>query len=569
MSENLLETKPVQELKLSIRPKDSLPKYPSQGKNAVTTSNKRDTLIFVSLLLLTFFLKLPTFIDPYWQPDEGIYSSIVTQLNAGSLLYTDAWDNKPPLIFYLYLAFYKIFGFNLFSLHLLGLVVSLVNFIYFHLTLKVLFDQNYFYLPQIVFIVLVNTPLLEGNVVNAENIFLALTVPAFYFFLKYLKSRCNRFLYLTCLLYGLAVTVKIHPVFELMAVLLFLTVFLKFNLKSGYTSVLLKLITCAGFALLPYSLFILVFLIQGNFQDFVTAMFVNGMGYIWPSVKSEFILITLVRSLLFRTILLLTLSFYLLSQQTLKNKIEHLIFLTTLFSIYAIFLSGRENIHYLLQGVPYFILSFILISKKIKRSNHNYKIFSLTLQLIIGSLLCLLFASLFFWQSLIYLKEPAHNINAAKYLDYTLNYYPNFVLVVTGNLAQAEYNKMFFYVDIANFEELTLNTKYISNKKVFLWDFYPWYYFINNVKNPMKYVSNNYLDQENIDKETFIGVLASKTEYLVFHNDIFASLSSVQQEFILQSFTVDKLFGHYTVYRNIQSAGMSGSKSDPFVLLGK
>ncbi|HEX8932414.1 MAG TPA: hypothetical protein VF810_04620, partial [Patescibacteria group bacterium] len=52
-----------------------------------------------SISLIFFLLRLPSLIEPDWYGDEGIYQTIGMALHKGSFLYTQIWDNKPPLLY--------------------------------------------------------------------------------------------------------------------------------------------------------------------------------------------------------------------------------------------------------------------------------------------------------------------------------------------------------------------------------------------------------------------------------------------------------------------------------------
>lgn len=45
-------------------------------------------------------LRLPSFVEPAWYSDEGIYASIGWALDHGARLYVDVWDNKPPGVYW-------------------------------------------------------------------------------------------------------------------------------------------------------------------------------------------------------------------------------------------------------------------------------------------------------------------------------------------------------------------------------------------------------------------------------------------------------------------------------------
>ncbi len=56
---------------------------------------------WVALTGLAFvLLRLPSFAEPAWYSDEGIYASIGWALDHGARLYVDVWDNKPPGVYW-------------------------------------------------------------------------------------------------------------------------------------------------------------------------------------------------------------------------------------------------------------------------------------------------------------------------------------------------------------------------------------------------------------------------------------------------------------------------------------
>src|SRR5258708_5448330 len=67
-------------------------------------SRKEFWFLFTTSVVF-FFLRLPSFFEPYWYGDEGIYEVIGFALNKGRGLYTGIWDNKPPFLYLLYALF--------------------------------------------------------------------------------------------------------------------------------------------------------------------------------------------------------------------------------------------------------------------------------------------------------------------------------------------------------------------------------------------------------------------------------------------------------------------------------
>ena len=65
-------------------------------------SKKRELLILVFFLLLTFLVRFPSFSQSAIGPDEGLYLLIAKKFTEGHLPYTVVWDNKPIGIYVLF-----------------------------------------------------------------------------------------------------------------------------------------------------------------------------------------------------------------------------------------------------------------------------------------------------------------------------------------------------------------------------------------------------------------------------------------------------------------------------------
>ena len=72
--------------------------------------DRRTLLLFVSLTSIVLVLRLPTFFEPPWHTDEGIFAAVASRVLQGGQLYTDAWESKPPLFLYLYAGIFEVFG---------------------------------------------------------------------------------------------------------------------------------------------------------------------------------------------------------------------------------------------------------------------------------------------------------------------------------------------------------------------------------------------------------------------------------------------------------------------------
>jgi hypothetical protein len=56
----------------------------------------------VGLLLLVLLVRLPSLFEPAWYSDEGFFTTIAWAMSRGVPLYAGAYDNQPPVIFWLF-----------------------------------------------------------------------------------------------------------------------------------------------------------------------------------------------------------------------------------------------------------------------------------------------------------------------------------------------------------------------------------------------------------------------------------------------------------------------------------
>jgi len=177
------------------------------------------------LLITSFFfflLRLPSLFEPYWYGDEGIYQVLGIAMNQHRLLYRDIWDNKPPLLYFVY----SIFGSDQFWVRLFSLLVGLLTVIAFYFLVRKLFEkERIVWITTALFTLLFGLPLLEGNIANAENFMLLPIITAGFLVLKSTETKIPNAKYKLLLtagfLLGVAFLFKIVAVFDFGALLVF------------------------------------------------------------------------------------------------------------------------------------------------------------------------------------------------------------------------------------------------------------------------------------------------------------------------------------------------------------
>lgn len=120
-------------------------------------------------LLLGFLLRYPSLFEPRWYGDEGIFAAVAQNIRHGETLYSDAWDNKPPLIFYTYAGVQSSFGTGVLPLHLVTTIVVLATQAIVMAIALLLFDARRALVAGVAFALLLGTPVIEGTLAMTET----------------------------------------------------------------------------------------------------------------------------------------------------------------------------------------------------------------------------------------------------------------------------------------------------------------------------------------------------------------------------------------------------------------
>jgi hypothetical protein len=192
----------------------------------------------IALCMLFFFLRLPSIIEPYWYGDEGVYEVVGQSMDQGRLLYRDIWDNKPPLLYVVY----ALARGDQPTVKTFSIIAGLLSVIaFFSLSQKLFKKQRISLIITTIYVLLLATPILEGNIANAEDFILFPTILAglliYHFIDKTQNKNFSLFpfpfsLSLAGLLLGIAFLFKIVAVFDLAA---FLGFFIMISLPPNIT----------------------------------------------------------------------------------------------------------------------------------------------------------------------------------------------------------------------------------------------------------------------------------------------------------------------------------------------
>ncbi|MBI2621124.1 MAG: glycosyltransferase family 39 protein [Candidatus Levybacteria bacterium] len=297
-----------------------------------------------------FFLRWPSLFEPYWYGDEGIYQSVGMLINSGASLYSEAWDNKPPLLYVLY----ALFNSEQFVVRTVSLFFGLISLWVFYLTAKRLFANSTIsvLVSTSIFAILFGTRLIEGNIANAENFMMLPILASAYLILStdFLKKLWEgRIYFLAGILLSLAFLTKIVAIFDFLAFASFLFISREKDFKQ---QILKKVFPFTLGFLAPISLTFLYFFLTNNFKDFFSALLFSNVGYVGYGNK-----FFIPQGLLYlKAFILAAFVGFLFLKRNSINKSVLFVVLWFAFSLFNAFFAGRSYAHYLLVLLPSFCL---------------------------------------------------------------------------------------------------------------------------------------------------------------------------------------------------------------------
>jgi hypothetical protein len=493
---------------------------------------RKETWFLLFTLLLFFLLRLPSLIEPYWYGDEGVYEVIGKALNNGRLLYSQIWDNKPPLLYIIYAIAHA----DQFTVRFLSLLFGIVSALLFYYLSQNLFRSHKISsITTLVYVLFFATPFLEGNIANAENFILLFTIASAFLvyktietprktylhFRKYLTLNTD-YLILFCsgILLGLAFLLKIVALFDFAAFFVFIFLaFLPEKLSiqhhlALYQELLKKLMYFTLGFLLPILVTVLYFLTMGTLTDFIQATFFSNIGYV--GYQNNFIMPL---GMLFLKLLALftALALCFWKRKVIPQSILF-IFLWFFFSIFNAFFSGRPWTHYLLVLLPSTVL---LLGLAFDRKARKLKF------LILGFLLFVIYSSTVFFKI---------NINT---IEKTLLYYQNFALFITNNKSTIAYQEYFDRrvprdYEVARF--IAANTSH--SDIIFVWGNNPQIYALSNTLPPGRYTVQYHISQSDKSiKETAEDIRRTKPKFIVILSEMPSfpfAIGAYENKFILK-----------------------------------
>lgn len=424
---------------------------------------------------LFFLLRLPSFFEPYWYGDEGIYEVIGFGLRHGRLLYSGIWDNKPPLLYVVFALFSGDQGPTKFLSMLAGLGAVWAIFL---LARRLFSKQISVFIATGIFAFLFALPLIEGNIANAENFMLLPNILAgLIIFSVATRKNPKEMIWLLAagILLGISFLFKVVAMFDLagFVVFLFIISLHKIRVKEIFEAVKRVIPFISGF-LIPILLCAGFFAVHKIFGEFLHSTLFSNVSYV--NYGNQFIIpqgFLILKALILSIVVI----FFLIKRTSFSPKIIFL-FLWLSFSIFDALFSQRPYTHYMLVLLPSFslLLGFIAEDKK------NRIIFGILAILLV----------VFVYRSF-------------SFYDKTLGYYQNFLQYTFDGKSTTSYQAFFDHVTPRDYAIANFMFSH-KNKTFFVWGNSGQIYKLTNTLPPGRFIvayhmtmsKQNYLETQNV-----------------------------------------------------------------------
>jgi len=477
---------------------------------------------FILLGIFAFIvLRIPSLAEPHWYGDEGIYAAIAQEMSYDETLYRDIWDNKPHLIYWLFLLAGNTN--RLLWARIFNLAAGIATIIGIYRLATELTDTKKAFLTFFTAIFLLATPLLEGNIANAENFFLPLVVWGLC--LGFTASENKRKQLISGILFGFASLFKLSALLDFAGFFVFL-IFTRtrFISKKPETKDISKLSFLALGFLTPILCISLFELTRKNFGNFAATMFIDMLCYVGYPGKNWLGIIFFPMTGKVKLLLLLigTIIIGLNFFSGKMDKKEVFVALILFFEYIGTLVSSRHYVHYLLQVLPGFSLFIAILITKLRTPLPLLKKINIFTISILGFYLALI---TFNQGDAIHVNYGCGELSNRNLFYKLYAYYENYVSYAILQSKSRADNNRFFNNEETNMEVLGQNLDSvfadIPRDKIYVYTNRAWTYPYLGIRVPIFFSTEHqrHLTRNGHDK-LLNGLKENKTQLIVLEKGV-------------------------------------------------
>jgi 4-amino-4-deoxy-L-arabinose transferase-like glycosyltransferase len=458
-------------------------------------------LIFFGVAAGTLLLRLPSFFEPAWHTDEGIFSAVAERVLHGGRLYADAWESKPPLFIYIYVGLIKVFGAGVLPLRIAATVSAIGSELALYGVARTMMGRKPALWATAALALLIGVPFWEGNLALADTFTI---LPATLGVLCALRARpddsratSTLLLVLAGSMFGLAFLIRQTSAVVALGVVLWWLLSGREWLRPAITMVI-----GSAIVVLPV---VVGFAVWGSFNWFLNANIGFFVRYI-PSGEQ----ISIYERPLIVLPALVTIGALIAHRRRGETPRWGLPALWLTLTLANAMLTGRPYPHYFLNVFPPLALLIVMIAPQVRRSWRPDRSAAPALAIAVSVALL--------WLAVV--TPEFGNPYAFRYSKVE-NYYPNFIARAVGAKSDEAYDR-YFDERVPLTEKLgaTLKRLGASNQQIYIWGETPWSYALSGSIPATAYTTSFYvLLIPDLDTELWNTLLAADPLFIVMQDD--------------------------------------------------
>jgi hypothetical protein len=466
----------------------------------------RGPLILLAFAIFTVIVRLPSFFEPPWHTDEGIFQAVAQKVANGGELYTDAWESKPPLFLYIYVATLELFGAGVLPIRIAAALAAFVTEVATYGIARRYLDTKRSLAAGVLLGVLLAVPFWEGNLALTETFALPPTALGVLCFLqsdsKPRRREAMGWLFMAGVLFGVAFLIRQTTAFIAVGAVIWLLAS-----KREWLKPTIVMVAGSIASIVPV---VALFALRHDFYWFWDANVAFFLKYV-PSGREL--------PLYYRPLTLLPIILALGAIAVYARRGERpawslpLLWLTI--TLATSMLTGRPYPHYLLQMAPPLSLLAVMTLPHVASWRPSMQQWP---ALATGGAVVLLWA-------LVVTPEFGGNAAAMRY-THDGRYYVNFARYALGIQDRAAYNDYFDdRVNLTERLEETLDGLAKDGDVVYIWGEYPWVYPLADTTPATPYMTSFYvLLMPHLDTDLRESLRVNEPRFIVMLNDAWPSV---------------------------------------------
>ncbi|MGC1183586.1 MAG: glycosyltransferase family 39 protein [Candidatus Dormiibacterota bacterium] len=414
-------------------------------------------------LVLLLVLRLPSLFEPHWYTDEAGYANVAYQMAHGKVLFLTTWNNKPPLLFWIYQLGFGIGGTSEFGIHLISTVTEAMGLLGTWMLARQVLSPRRVWVAMLLTAFFLAAPFLNGDLALPENLLIGLTPWSMLAVLAALRAPGNGRALLWALaagvLFGGAVLIQQTALADLAAAMVVIVVASRRGwwLAGG---------TFAAAALV-FAAVLTPFVMAAGLHNVFFLLVTSYNGYTTSSLHPSLV------SLLPRAVAgLLLVGGAFLARSWPAKRLLPWVWLATLLLAYG--LPNRDYLHFLLPAVP---AACLLVARARVpqwgwwRSRSRLAVLPLLGSVAVGG---------FIWGSLLGAGFAQGSLFTAKL---TGEYYPAFVGRLTGAVSMTDYVSLYSHAAVSEYQAVTwIRRNHLTGSTAVIWSPDSWAYLLAGLR---------------------------------------------------------------------------------------